>query len=170
MSWCNVGCLFLVKISVSVGCLILQQRHQRRFTRYMDLAQDVSEEASPSSSTEIETNIESNPGTSSDSGISPGKSTKCGALPTINEGCCEDSPVIDIEDLLPADDNQALCPSRFGCQGPKRRQCQGIVKQYQEQIDDDLEYIEEEPESHEPQLLRHTVLLIFLLCSMFVVS
>lgn len=48
--------------------------------------------------------------------------------------------------------------------------CQGVVRQYQQQIDDDLELIEEEPESHEPQILRHTVLLILLLCSMFVVS
>ncbi|XP_063930387.1 lysosomal cholesterol signaling protein [Zophobas morio] len=174
--------LLVLCFIVTVGCLILQQRHHRRFTRYLDLAQDVSseQEPSPSSSTEVETNIESpNPGTSSDSGISPGKSNLCGALPTINEGCCEESPVVDIEDLfvgtssdiknlLPAIDNEGLCPSRFGCQGPKRRQCQGIVRQYQEQIDDDLEYIEEEPESHEPQFLRHTVLLILLLCSMFV--
>lgn len=60
------------------------------------------------------------------------------------------------------------CPSRFGCQGPNREQCHGIIQQYQQQIDDDLELFEEEPESHEPQILRHTVLLILLLCSMFV--
>jgi hypothetical protein len=174
--------LLVLCFILTVGCLILQQRHRRRFSRYLDLAQDVSseQEPSPSSSTEAETNIESpNPGTSSDSGISPGKGNKCGSLPTINEGCCEESPVVDIEDLfggtssdiknlLPATDDEGLCPSRFGCQGPKRQQCQGIVRQYQEQIDNDLEYIEEEPESHEPQILRHTVLLILLLCSMFV--
>ncbi|RZC40348.1 integral membrane protein GPR155 [Asbolus verrucosus] len=174
--------LLVLCFIVTVGCLILQQRHHRRFSRYLDLAQDVSsdQEPSPSSGAEVETNIESpNPGTSSDSGVSPGKSHKCGGLPTINEGCCEDSPVVDIEDLftatssdiknlLPAESEAGLCPSRFGCQGPKRQQCQGIVRQYQEQIDDDLEYIEEEPESHEPQILRHTVLLILLLCSMFV--
>lgn len=95
-------------------------------------------------------------------------------LPTINETCCEDnSPPGDIEDLfstlLPENDSRT-CPSRFGCQNTKRQQCQGVMMQYQQQIDDDLELIEEEPESHEPQLLRHTVLLILLLCSMFVVS
>ncbi|EFA13400.1 lysosomal cholesterol signaling protein isoform X2 [Tribolium castaneum] len=158
--------LLVLCFIVTAGCLILQQRYHRRFTRYLDLAQDISD--SPSTSSEIETNIESpNPGTSSDSGISPGKSTKCGGLPTINEGCCEESPV-DIEDLFPVNGDTGLCPSRFGCQGPKREQCQGIVRQYQETIDDDLEFIEEEPELHEPQFLRHTVLLILLLCSMFV--
>lgn len=63
-----------------------------------------------------------------------------------------------------------FCPSRFGCEGPKKESCQGVVRQYQQQIDDDLDLIEEEPESHEPQILRHTVLLILLLCSMFVVN
>lgn len=43
------------------------------------------------------------------------------------------------------------------------------MRQYQQQIDDDLELIEEEPESHDPQILRHIVLLILLLGSMFVV-
>lgn len=62
-----------------------------------------------------------------------------------------------------------LCPTRFGCQGNTRAQCEGIIRQYQEQIDDDIELIEEEPESHDPQILRHVVLLILLLCSMFVV-
>lgn len=48
--------------------------------------------------------------------------------------------------------------------------CRAVVGQYQHPIDDDLEPIEEDPESHDPQILRHTVLLILLLCSMFVVS
>lgn len=169
---------------MTVGCLILQQRYHRRFSRYLNLAQDVSadQEPSPSSSTEAETNIEaSSASTSADFGASTLRNHNCGSLPTINEGCCEESPVVDIEDivsgstsdiksLLPASDNDGLCPSRYGCHGPKRQQCHGIVRQYQEQIDNDLEYIEEEPESHEPQIVRHTVLLIMLLCSVFVVS
>lgn len=63
-----------------------------------------------------------------------------------------------------------MCPSKFGCDGPTGEVCRGIVRQYQQQIDEDLELIEEEPESHDPQILKHIVLLIFLLCSMFVVS
>nr|CAI5834013.1 unnamed protein product [Callosobruchus analis] len=105
-----------------------------------------------------------------------------------NAGGESTSPVPDIEDLFSdsskngeirgvlavlteegmSPTKDGLCPSRFGCAGHKREACYGIVKQYQEQIDDALEYIEEEPESHEPQILRHTVLLILLLCSMFV--
>lgn len=61
------------------------------------------------------------------------------------------------------------CPTRYNCQGSRRAQCEGIVRQYQAQINDDIELIEEEPESHDPQILRHVVLLILLLCSMFVV-
>lgn len=66
--------------------------------------------------------------------------------------------------------SNGLCPSRFGCQGAQRSQCQGILQQYQEQIDEDVDLIEEEPDSHDPQILRHVVLLILLLCSMFVVG
>lgn len=60
-----------------------------------------------------------------------------------------------------------ICPS--GCLGPQRERCQGIIRQYHEQIYEDVELIEEEPDSHDPQILRHIVLLILLLCSMFVV-
>lgn len=45
-----------------------------------------------------------------------------------------------------------------------------MVQHYHEQVNGDMEVIEEEPESHDPQILRHIVLLILLLCSMFVVS
>lgn len=71
--------------------------------------------------------------------------------------------------LFRGNHQEGLCPSRFGCAGPTREACRGIVRQYQQQIDEDLELIEEEPESHDPQILRHIVLLIFLLSSMFVV-
>lgn len=67
-------------------------------------------------------------------------------------------------------DSEGLCPSKFGCQGPQREQCSEIVQHYHEQVNGDMEVIEEEPESHDPQILRHIVLLILLLCSMFVVS
>ncbi|KAJ8956227.1 hypothetical protein NQ318_014958 [Aromia moschata] len=171
---------------------------QKTLHGYLDLANDVASDQDPAESTpEAETTadtavISPNPSTSSDSGVGSVKAQKCCGLPTITEGCCEDkeSPVVDIEDILgdvagrrkgdstksfasavsdegtPSQDG--LCPSRFGCAGPKREACQGIIQQYREQIDDDLEVIEEEPESNDPQILRHTVLLILLLCSMFV--
>ncbi|KAJ8984142.1 hypothetical protein NQ317_017792 [Molorchus minor] len=183
--------LLVLCFIVTVGCLIFHQRYRRRFTRYLDLANEVASDQEASVSTpEIETTadtvvISPNPSTSSDSGVGSVKAQKCCGLPTITEGCCEEkeSPVVDIEDILgggilknfvsaseeglsPSKDG--LCPTRFGCVGPKREECQGIIQQYREQIDDDLEQIEEEPESQEPQILRHTVLLILLLCSMFV--
>lgn len=64
-----------------------------------------------------------------------------------------------------------LCPTRFGCQGPSREQCQGLLQRYQDQqnADSDVETLEEDPDTHDPQTLKHIVLLILLLCSMFVV-
>lgn len=54
------------------------------------------------SSPEAETSsaeIGVHPGPSAETNVSATTVSKCG-LPTINEGCCEDSPVVDIEDLL----------------------------------------------------------------------
>lgn len=67
---------------VTAGCLILHQRYQKRYQRYLNLAQDVAN------------NFEQNQTQPSTSSNFEQK------LPTINEGCCEDSsPVVDIEDL-----------------------------------------------------------------------
>ncbi|XP_018569986.1 integral membrane protein GPR155 [Anoplophora glabripennis] len=183
----TVGCLILHQR--------YRRRFSRYLDLANDVASDQEpSQSTPEAETTTDTAVISpNPSTSSDSGVGSVKAQKCRSLPTITEGCCEDkeSPVTDIEDLLAdkaakerdgdfksfiaasPDDSlspsrDGFCPSRFGCGGPKRETCQGIVRQYQEQIDDDLELIEEEPESHEPQILRHTVLLILLLCSMFV--
>lgn len=155
--------------AVTVGCLILHQRYKKRVERYWTLANDVS-------STFVQEQTQSPlieaPNTSTHSF----SNRICSNLPTINEGCCEESPVTDIEDLLSPsrlnDNNtpeEGLCPSRFGCAGPKRDVCQGVIQKYQEQQDEDIELIEEEPDSHNPQILRHIVLLILLLCSIFVV-
>ncbi|XP_074030113.1 integral membrane protein GPR155 homolog anchor isoform X2 [Leptinotarsa decemlineata] len=189
--------LLVLCFIVTVGCLILHQRYRRRFMTYMDLADEVASDqdqtqAISEAETLTNTAVINNPSTSSDSGVVAGRTPKCCGLPTITEGCCEDkeSPVTDIEDILResgkhenaevkgylavlrdaglGSSDDGLCSSRFGCTGPRREACYGIVQQYHQQIDDDLELIEEEPESHEPQILRHTVLLILLTCSMFV--
>ncbi|CAG9862622.1 unnamed protein product [Phyllotreta striolata] len=184
----TVGCLILHQRYhrrfaryVDLSTDVLDQEAQS--TPEAETTTDIASALSPSASS------------SSDSGVSSVKTPKCCGLPTIAEGCCEEkeSPVVDIEDILgdfgkkgsdgsteikgylsvlseeglsPSTDG--LCPTRYGCAGPRREMCQGVVRQYQQQIDDDLEFIEEEPESHEPQILRHIVLLILLLCSMFV--
>lgn len=77
-------------------------------------------------------------------------------------------PVItDIEDLCDQPPRKAndFCSSSFGCSGQSRQQCNEIIKDYkqQQQVDFNEFYIN-------TQSLRHTVLLILLLCSMFVVS
>lgn len=73
--------LLVLCFIVTAGCLILHQRYQKRYQRYLNLANDVA------------SNFEHNPEESVGN-----QQPKCGGLPTINEGCCEDSPV-DIEDL-----------------------------------------------------------------------
>lgn len=79
--------------------------------------------------------------------------------------------VTDIEDLYikpstssPAKAND-FCSSSFGCNGQSRQHCNELIKDYkeQQQVDFNEFYIN-------TQSLRHTVLLILLLCSMFVVS
>lgn len=73
---------------------MLHQRFRRRFSRYLDLTNEVNDVIENQNSPEIETaNVTSAPQPSSSNGHT------CG-LPTINETCCEESPVVDIEDIL----------------------------------------------------------------------
>lgn len=64
----------------------------------MHLAQDVSSTFNQTS------NLDDEAETSSSYTIAennkPNRIQNCGSLPTINEGCCEESPVVDIEDIL----------------------------------------------------------------------
>lgn len=81
--------LLVLCFIVTAGCLILHQRYQKRYQRYLNLANDVAN------------NFEHNPEEIQPSGgDNVQEQQKCGGLPTIKEGCCEDSsPVVDIEDL-----------------------------------------------------------------------
>ncbi|XP_060534255.1 lysosomal cholesterol signaling protein [Cylas formicarius] len=183
--------LLILCFVVTAGCLILHQRYHRRYSRYLDLVNDITSDFDPNLTSEGESasstsiNVSPNQSCSSDSGVSCTKTSKCCGLPTIKEGQSEDKEVVDIEDLLNTSgqskrtstesilnsmspQQNELCPTKFGCEGPQRETCKGVVRQYREQIDEDLEPIEEDPESHDPQIFRHIVLLILLLCSMFV--
>lgn len=77
----------------------------------------------------------------------------------------------DIEDLCRSIENDnnlrtnELCSSSYACSGPSRQQCQDLVNDYHQR--QQLEFAEF---YHSIQSFRHTVLLILLLCSMFVVS
>lgn len=83
---------------VTVGCLILHQRYRKRFERYMHLAQDVSSTFNQTSSLNIQAETSSSYSTIESN--KPNRIQNCGSLPTIKEGCCEESPVVDIEDIL----------------------------------------------------------------------
>lgn len=83
--------LLVLCFIVTTGCLILHQRYQKRYQRYLNLANDVANNFEQNSD-----EIQSSVGV----GSSVQQQQKCGGLPTIKEGCCEDSsPVVDIEDL-----------------------------------------------------------------------
>lgn len=66
-----------------------------------------------------------------------------------------------------------MCSPSFNCvtSGPSRQNCQSIIERYEEQSNRGLEPLEHASnDTDEHQTLRHTVLLIILLCSMFVVN
>ncbi|XP_017955013.1 integral membrane protein GPR155 isoform X1 [Drosophila navojoa] len=113
-----------------------------------------------------------------------------------NGNCCSTSTattpttastvVMDIEDLLnrsrqrnvmkdldkidsaPTTESH-MCSSAYNC-GPStsRQSCQNIIERYEEQTRSGLEPLENTSDSDEHQTLKHTILLIILLCSMFV--
>ncbi|XP_004518954.1 integral membrane protein GPR155 [Ceratitis capitata] len=62
-----------------------------------------------------------------------------------------------------------ICSPAFNCgAGTSRQNCQSIIERYQDQTRSGLEPLEYANDADEYQTLRHTVLLILLLCSMFV--
>ncbi|PNF32094.1 Integral membrane protein GPR155 [Cryptotermes secundus] len=163
--------ILVISFIVTIGCLVLHQRYQRRYARYLLLVQDVSgrEDASDVEYDDTSPQI-----------VHTTSVTECGT--------CEGSPspmhqteshqqVVDIEEIMsdrghtfrslheegncssPGD----ICPARFGCPSAQRDQCRNVVKHYHTQ-----EAIEEEDSEEDRQTLRHIVLLILLACSMFV--
>ncbi|KAH8307356.1 hypothetical protein KR044_010665 [Drosophila immigrans] len=62
-----------------------------------------------------------------------------------------------------------MCSSSYNC-GPStsRQGCQNIIERYEEQTRSGLEPLEHTSDCDEHQTLKHTILLIILLCSMFV--
>lgn len=93
------------------------------------------------------------------------------------------SLVVDIEDLVRRRINRnndtgasgdsenmggGLCSAQFNCAGTSRQSCQNLIQRYEENARDGLEPIEFDDIVDDHQSLKHTVLLILLLCSMFV--
>uniref|UniRef100_A0A675B322 Uncharacterized protein n=1 Tax=Anopheles darlingi TaxID=43151 RepID=A0A675B322_ANODA len=124
-------------------------------------------------------------GNNGGSGDGPSK-TGCGS--NGGQGCCSNTSsnvrtVVDIEDLaitrsINNDDiagcgssespTNGLCSASFNCPAAAKQQCQSLIERYREQANDGLEPLEFDKTEDQQQILRHMVLLILLLCSMFV--
>lgn len=144
---------------MTLGCLILSQRYKRRLEDYLlvpengkfisnlKYTQD-SEHLSQFSAEERECNEQRR--------MSAETQT-----PSPNE--------TDIEDLFKPKSTiprpREYCNSEFNCNGKSRENCQRLMKVYQSQT---ISHIKEFTENMKS--MRHTVFLILLLCSMFVVG
>ncbi|XP_021697452.1 integral membrane protein GPR155 [Aedes aegypti] len=126
--------------------------------------------------------------TSSDDEILRGGSGGCGG--SNGGGCCSAGngggssnggrTVVDIEDLVVQQSvnndleneetitSSGMCSAQFNCPSASKQQCQSLIEHYREQARDGLEPLEFDKTIDEHQTLKHMVLLILLLCSMFV--
>lgn len=186
--------LLVMCFLVTVGCLILHQRYKKRFEKYLTLSKEVS---SPDSETTTlassATNVNERNLHHVDSGVNftinstvrrrrslssddDEEKARCSGSGS-NGQCCSaartDAPqMVDIEDLLakaPVTEahRNSLCATGFNCPSTSRQECESIVQRYQEEYYD-LEPIESDDSVDTYQVLKHTVLLILLLSSMFV--
>uniref|UniRef100_A0A8D8N5X4 Integral membrane protein GPR155 n=1 Tax=Culex pipiens TaxID=7175 RepID=A0A8D8N5X4_CULPI len=122
--------------------------------------------------------------TSSDDEILRGGDTDGGCNGGGN-GCCSSNrgairSVVDIEDLVAQRSinndieneetitSSGMCSAQFNCPSASKQQCQSLIDRYREHARDGLEPIEFDKNVDEHQTLKHMVLLILLLCSMFV--
>jgi hypothetical protein len=192
--------LLVLCFLVTVGCLILHQRYKKRFEKYMTLSKEVASPdnetitTAASSSSNIngsmpQMNQEVNFGInrvrrrrSVSSDDDDDEVLDIGCKSNGGDGGCCSAPspaiqtrVVDIEDLISKDDNDdiaanGLCSTQFNCASTSRQNCQSLVQRYQEDSQYELEPIEYDDNTDSYQVLKHTVLLVLLLCSMFVVS
>lgn len=159
--------------------MILHQRYKRRVENYISLTKELSSESIATKDTVINDDERNNyiRGDSTSVAVHDDNETPRNRVrPTMSSQDSQSSSVIpDIEDIFRPtgndnDNDKALrngrdfCSSSFACSGPSRQHCQDLVRDYRQQ--QRLEFLEFYDNI---QSLRHTVLLILLLCSMFVV-
>ncbi|KAH8303551.1 hypothetical protein KR018_002594 [Drosophila ironensis] len=131
-------------------------------------------------------------GARSGGGCGSGNGTCCSGGDRVTTPSTASTAVVDIEDLMNRTRQRSsvtnqkdldkiesapvteeirsqMCSSSFNC-GPStsRQSCQTIIERYEDQTRRGLEPLEQTSDSDEHQTLKHTVLLIILLCSMFV--
>lgn len=187
--------LLVMCFLVTVGCLILHQRYKRRVEKYLTLSKEVASPDSVTISTAASSSTNINGSLPHiDSGVnfpinnvrrrrsitSDDDDDEIACSGNGDDGqCCaaavttERRAVVDIEDIIPKGPNvdvtaNNLCSTQFGCASTSRQACQSLVQRYQENSHYDLEPIEYDDSVDTYQVLKHTVLLILLLCSMFV--
>lgn len=166
---------------MTVGCLVLHQRYKRRVENYLSLTKELSSESVATKDTVIndadrnafiqdDSDVEQN--SSQPNQHEPQETTR-NRMRLASQSCTNSGrPTSDIEDLckIMSENSKSLhtnemCSTSFACSGPSRQQCHELVRDYNQH--EQLEFMEF---YNSIQSLRHTVLLILLLCSMFVVS
>ncbi|XP_031620929.1 integral membrane protein GPR155 [Contarinia nasturtii] len=162
--------LFILVITfiVTIGCLVLHQRYKRRVENYLSLTKELSTESVNTKDTYI-SNAERNTYINTDN--SEQDTTRNRVRPAISSqgSCTSNVTVSDIEDLCKSNGNNntirpnELCDSSYACSGSSRQHCQELVRDYNQQ-----QQLEFQEFYNSIQSLRHTVVLILLLCSMFV--
>lgn len=182
--------LLVLCFVITVGSLVIYTRNKKRFERYMSLTKDISSDSETVTTSTSTANLSqmngSLPRVNSDVNFSIHtrkiRRRHSSSEDEENQSCHTDNccnrdssttatTVVDIEDLLSKSggDQNGLCPTSRDCAGTSRDNCQSLVQRYQEQSQYELEPLEVE-ETDLYQTLKHTVLLVLLLCSMFVVS
>ncbi|GAB0095583.1 integral membrane protein GPR155 [Sergentomyia squamirostris] len=177
--------LLVMCFIVTVGCLVLHQRYKKRFEKYLTLSKEVSADnqhdgdlstSSTSNLIQSETDLTISQRDSMETEVV--SNDECpnevgGSNCHSSEGCCSQSTttVLDIEDLVTkrlSEQQNGLCSAQFNCAGTSRQSCQTLIQRYHEETRRGLEPLELDDNTDDHQTLKHTVLLILLLCSMFV--
>lgn len=148
---------------------MLHQRYKRRVENYLSLTKELSTESVDTKDTVIN-DAERNTFIRTESDDLETTRNRMRQAMQSQSTCTSSVTTPDIEDLCkPLENDKTLrsnemCSSSFACSGPSRVQCQELVNDYNQR--QQLEFMEF---YNSIQSLRHTVLLILLVCSMFVV-
>lgn len=151
---------------------MLHQRYKRRVENYISLTKELSTESVDTKDTVINDaerstyiRTEANEQETARNRIRPT------TIQSQDSTCTSNVTATDIEDLCKSGDDDKnvrsneMCGSLYACSGLSRQACQELVRDYRQR-----QQLEFQEFYNSIQSLRHTVVLILLLCSMFVVS